>query len=718
MNKKPAKQKIRSSLWVIATIVLSIASSIAAESVLQLKTPFITKLGTDYPYLKIIIPLVIAIIAAIIIKSSDSNATASEDEIDKKSRLDVIKALMVIYKDRLDKKMDEETFFRIELDLESLGEGKITKFIVDSAGDKKVKGLDGLVNLFATKLQRLSVLGDAGAGKSVLMLNIAIKLLELAQQDEKFPMPFILDLSTLEYIANPTLSLEPFEPWLEKNIRMDYGLERKQVRQMLAKCQILPLLDGLDEVYHPYAGDIQTVLEQIAPYLGNVRKYYLRVYPNFKLPEILICCRKREYDEAWHYHPESFTQLHAVLTIQPIKLVFNELARLAEMDTDGPASKLLPVVRQYPPLHDVLNTAFNFHIALKLAKPNVDLTRIATSQQLLDMYINHQLKQMEPAYDVQTSKNCLTWFANKARGNYKSTKFTLRSLRGGNVDSKKLGWLFSIVDVFIGLLLGTYLDYLAGKYFNFHRHFLMIFGIVVWTTLIPTMSNNERDYKWSDLLPRWHLFSWKNLWHWGGFALAIYCAIRYYDIYVIALLVVLMIPAYLCGDWLYPYKFRDEYKSSHGLTTLTVNFVKLSLTSAASILGYLIVIYAVAKKNPGVEKYVDQFRIAPLLNIHYSYIIIFHVVLFYTLLITIPSSFWLDYQLTKIIWGLEKGMPYRIRKFLTLAAKNGLIEDEVHDLYRFRHILIMEKFQEHKYADVSSLDILYDGDKPVAIDHE
>lgn len=67
-------------------------------------------------------------------------------------------------------------------------------------------------------------------------------LLQRAVQNEYAPVPVIVNLSTW---ANTRLSLQD---WLIEEIAKTYKVPRAPIAQWVQEDQILPLLDGLDEV--------------------------------------------------------------------------------------------------------------------------------------------------------------------------------------------------------------------------------------------------------------------------------------------------------------------------------------------------------------------------------------------------------------------------------------------------------------------------------------
>ena len=88
----------------------------------------------------------------------------------------------------------------------------------------------------------LLILGAPGSGKSTLLLELARELLERAEYDERHPLPALFNLSSW------ASKQQPLADWLVEELNNTYQVPRKLVQAWVETDQILPLLDGLDEV--------------------------------------------------------------------------------------------------------------------------------------------------------------------------------------------------------------------------------------------------------------------------------------------------------------------------------------------------------------------------------------------------------------------------------------------------------------------------------------
>ncbi|MEU6720174.1 NACHT domain-containing protein [Nonomuraea sp. NPDC046802] len=92
--------------------------------------------------------------------------------------------------------------------------------------------------------QRLMVVGESGAGKTVLAIELVLQLLEPllttgGQPSHRVPVRL--------NAARWTLG-SPFEPWLAEQLVHDFGLAGKDAARLVRDRQVLPVLDGLDEL--------------------------------------------------------------------------------------------------------------------------------------------------------------------------------------------------------------------------------------------------------------------------------------------------------------------------------------------------------------------------------------------------------------------------------------------------------------------------------------
>ncbi len=89
---------------------------------------------------------------------------------------------------------------------------------------------------------RLLIMGEPGSGRTTALLELVRDLLTVAATDEQAPVPLMVELSSW------TDERQALGQWLGDRLWVDYSLSRQQSRELMATHQILPVLDGLDEL--------------------------------------------------------------------------------------------------------------------------------------------------------------------------------------------------------------------------------------------------------------------------------------------------------------------------------------------------------------------------------------------------------------------------------------------------------------------------------------
>ena len=113
-------------------------------------------------------------------------------------------------------------------------------------------GSQGDLNAIATFYQqdtsgRLVILGDPGSGKTVLALELLVRLLE-QRQGQRSDRTAAVDRVPVR-LSLPAWNTEhPFADWLAAQLTTRYGLAAQVASALVSSGRILPVLDGLDEM--------------------------------------------------------------------------------------------------------------------------------------------------------------------------------------------------------------------------------------------------------------------------------------------------------------------------------------------------------------------------------------------------------------------------------------------------------------------------------------
>ncbi|WP_320069548.1 NACHT domain-containing protein [Micromonospora sp. RTGN7] len=162
--------------------------------------------------------------------------------------------------------------------------------------------------LFGQLDHAVVILGAPGAGKTTTLLELARELLDDAEADRDAPVPVVLNLSSW------ATRRQPLTQWLAEQLTERYGIPSRQATAWVEAGEILPLLDGLDEVV---AASRDECVAAIATF-----------HARQPLTPIAVCCRDTEYQQLRTGLP-----LYGTVTIQP--LTRPQIER--HLDRAGPA---------------------------------------------------------------------------------------------------------------------------------------------------------------------------------------------------------------------------------------------------------------------------------------------------------------------------------------------------------------------------------------------
>jgi hypothetical protein len=294
----------------------------------------------------------------------------------------------------------------------------------------------------------LLILGEPGAGKTTLLLELTRTLLERAEQNERLRMPIVFHLSSW---AEKRQSLRT---WLIEELATKYQVPRKIGRAWIDADQILPLLDGLDEV----AKDAR------AACVEQINAYYQSQLEHGSSP-LVICCRSEEYAAL----PTRTMLPHAVsilpLTDEQINAYLaqagEQVAALKEALNED--TELHGLARQ--PLMLSIFT-FAYQGALTTEMP-VGETREAMQRTIFARYVEHMLKRrgQSKRWEPEQVVDWLTFLAGQMQRR-DQTVFSVENLqptwlsRGGRILYQ---WCVGLV---VGLVCGLIVGLPSGLFYG------------------------------------------------------------------------------------------------------------------------------------------------------------------------------------------------------------------------------------------------------------
>jgi hypothetical protein len=146
------------------------------------------------------------------------------------------------------------------------------------AGPRPLPAGTTVVQVYDEAEGRLLILGEPGMGKTTLLLQLTRTLLNRAEHDLLHPLPVVFVLSSWAQ------KRQPLAVWLVEELKARYQIPRAVAQHWISEQQVLPLLDGLDEVA---SGARAACVQAI-----NV---YMQDYLDQKHVPLVVSCRSREY---------------------------------------------------------------------------------------------------------------------------------------------------------------------------------------------------------------------------------------------------------------------------------------------------------------------------------------------------------------------------------------------------------------------------------------
>lgn len=281
--------------------------------------------------------------------------------------------------------------------------------------------------------EKLLILGEPGSGKTTTMLDLAQALTEKAETDPNYPIPVLLNLSAWKDTR------QQMKDWLIAELKSKYELRPDIGRKWIEEKQLLPLLDGLDEVRPDLQPSCVCAVNQLLS--GECRPAY-----------VVVCSRQEEYKS----YPEKLG-LNGAIHLQKLRNDQIELYLLQMNRNDlwqflNINAELLELVRQ-PLLLNITLIAYSKELTKSCQKIQATEKPLKF---LLDSYIEQMLHRKSQSTKMLTSERTHQHLVELARQLQResNTEFLIENIQSYWISNKNLRRAYRIsISLVVGLFI-------------------------------------------------------------------------------------------------------------------------------------------------------------------------------------------------------------------------------------------------------------------------
>jgi DNA polymerase III delta prime subunit len=280
----------------------------------------------------------------------------------------------------------------------------------------------------------LLILGPPGSGKTTLLLELARDLLSRAQKDDTHTMPVVFNLSSW------AVKRQSLADWLVEELNAKYQVPPKIGQAWIDANQVLPLLNGLDEVKPDHR---PTCVEAI----NDFRKRY-------GLVPMVVTSRSADY-----LRQKKRVQLHSAVTVQPLtdqqiddylSSAERQLAPLRVAIRNDPVLRELAAT---PLMLDVMALAYQGQPVEELLKGGPLETRRRT---VFTTYVQRMFRRRGAvaSYRQEQTMHWLTWLA-KQMEQHNQTEFYIEQMQPDWLSDVLRRNIYQLFAMFLpGILIG------------------------------------------------------------------------------------------------------------------------------------------------------------------------------------------------------------------------------------------------------------------------
>jgi len=266
-----------------------------------------------------------------------------------------------------------------------------------SRGESPIEAGVPMGQIFDEANEKLFILGEPGAGKSIWMIRLTQELIQRAHDDVHKPIPVILNLSSWSERQ------APLKAWVMDEMQLKYSFPTEICQPWLENNQIMLLLDGLDEVRDD---QLDKCILAINEFVDN------------HLPSIAVACRTQE-----NIMQSQKLKLHSAVEIQPpTQEQIEQYARDAGLEEGA-----INILQQH---EEFVRTPLGLNLSTNLLQrtPSADPTKF--EQDIMTLYVDNVLRRKgdDGEFTTGQSYDWLAWLAS-CMGQHNFSQFWLEQLQ-------------------------------------------------------------------------------------------------------------------------------------------------------------------------------------------------------------------------------------------------------------------------------------------------
>ncbi len=327
-----------------------------------------------------------------------------------------------------------------------------------------------MIEVYDHAKKALLILGESGSGKTTLLLELTRDLLILARQDDSDPHPF----PVVFLLSSWAKKQQRLTEWLIEEMDTKYHVPRELGKVWIDTDQVLPLLDGLDEVAETHRAACIRAINDYRHEHGLV--------------PLVVCSRSGEY-----LNQPMQLQLQSAVVVQP--LIFQQIDD-ALSSAGEELGELRTALRRDPDMQELATSPFMLSILIKIAR-ETQLSKVLSSgsldarrQQIFATYVERTFKHGKKVTKY-TNDQTLYWLAWLARQllKFHQSAFYIERMQFDWLPAEQSRRLIMAVVFLFKLLIGVGTG-LAGLLL-FGLPGGLIFGLIGFYLAKPDLVNDE-----------------------------------------------------------------------------------------------------------------------------------------------------------------------------------------------------------------------------------